>query len=320
LAQQARGKDVGYAGMDIDLESVAWCQKHITPNYPKFKFYHVDGISPSYNPNGLVDMSTYQFPHVTRSFDLILATSLFTHTPAAELDHYFAEIARLLQPDGILYATFFIYRESAELQENRRHPIRFSSADASFAVNNEQRPTDAIAFREEFLLSRLAAHELELLSPVRYGTQEILVIRKKQQPFTDVSLGDGWYELEQDCWRWTAPNFALKIHSSELGDRVLRFRFTVPEEMFKGSDAIWISAEANGAFLVRQSCTSPGPQVCTSRIPAGEVDLSFQVENSVRLAKDPRPLGVQVIFAEDHSRLRNPFSVLPLEAWGNPQP
>ena len=67
-----------------------------------------------YNPAGSIEAQRYRFPHSDSSFQLILFTSVLTHTLEDTMRNYIREAARLLAPRGVVYATFFLY-ESPEL-------------------------------------------------------------------------------------------------------------------------------------------------------------------------------------------------------------
>ncbi len=43
-----------YLGLDPAKEGIAWCQRHVTPTYPHFRFQQLDVAHALYNPNGLI--------------------------------------------------------------------------------------------------------------------------------------------------------------------------------------------------------------------------------------------------------------------------
>ena len=68
--------------------------------YPNFQFRHVDLCHDYYNPDGALDPRTYTFPYSDSSFDLVVLASVLTHMRPAEAEHCFAEVSRVLRPDG----------------------------------------------------------------------------------------------------------------------------------------------------------------------------------------------------------------------------
>src|SRR5262249_53101848 len=79
---------------------IAWCQRNITPILPNFRFHHFDLANSTYNPGGTIDPESFRFPFAESSFDLVVATSVFTHMLPQALEHYLAEIARVLRKGG----------------------------------------------------------------------------------------------------------------------------------------------------------------------------------------------------------------------------
>jgi SAM-dependent methyltransferase len=103
----------GYDGVEIHAEAVAWCQRAITPRHPGFRFHHADLASGAYNPAGKKPSSAYRFPFPDRSFDFILLYSVFTHMLPAGVERYVREIARLLAPDGVCVASYFLLNDES---------------------------------------------------------------------------------------------------------------------------------------------------------------------------------------------------------------
>jgi SAM-dependent methyltransferase len=75
-------------GSDYNPRLIAWCKR----NYP-FADFRINEL------NGPA-------PYPDESFDLIYAWSVFTHLTEELGDYWVAELARVLRPHGVLYATF----------------------------------------------------------------------------------------------------------------------------------------------------------------------------------------------------------------------
>lgn len=144
----------GYDGVEIHPEAVAWCQRVITRRNPGFRFHHADLASRAYNPGGRLLASAYQFPFPDQSFDVIFLASVFTHMLPDGVEHYLREISRLLAPDGICVASYFL------LNEETRTGIDKGDSFMSFRVEHPSGvcrlhdatiPEAAIAFDEAFV-------------------------------------------------------------------------------------------------------------------------------------------------------------------------
>jgi ubiquinone/menaquinone biosynthesis C-methylase UbiE len=137
-----------YEGFDIDREMVAWCQENITPSYPHFRFQVADVYSPAYNPTGAYRAEDYRFPYEDASFDYVLLTSVFTHMPPREVDHYLSEITRVLMPGGIASITWFLIDRDSKrilLDPGTRPSFRFTRRKHRIA--NAENPAVAVAHK-----------------------------------------------------------------------------------------------------------------------------------------------------------------------------
>lgn len=149
-----------YDGFDIVAAGISWCQAHYGNTPVPFRFQHADLRNLTYNPEGSGSALEYRFPYSENSFDLVLATSVFTHLLAGTADHYLAEIARVLAPGGRLLATWFLLVDGAPPP----HPFRWDAATQPAAVADPAAPEAAVAYGEAWLRERVAAVGLKLRS------------------------------------------------------------------------------------------------------------------------------------------------------------
>jgi SAM-dependent methyltransferase len=98
-----------YEGFDVVPASIAWCQAHVTPTSPHFRFQVVDIANSFYNPRGRLDGKDARFPFDDATFDVAIAVSLFTHVLPDTARRYMSEVARVLKPSGRLFATWFLW-------------------------------------------------------------------------------------------------------------------------------------------------------------------------------------------------------------------
>jgi len=174
-----RELQIVYTGMDVDRASIHWCERSISPQNPRFTFYHADCYNASYNPRGTIAAANYRFPHANASFQLILLTSICTHVLEQDLRHYIDEVARLLAPGGVAYATFFFYDTSETVTSgSARHGIAFPFVRGHSAVNRQDFPTNAVAYDEAFVRELVRQAGLQVIEPTRYGVQDVLLLTR----------------------------------------------------------------------------------------------------------------------------------------------
>jgi len=97
-----------YDGFDVVKRGVDWCNKHIASKHENFQFKYIPLNNDLYRKSG-TEPERFKFPYPDGTFDLAVVNSVFTHMVAAEVENYFVEMARVLRPGGVVYATFFLY-------------------------------------------------------------------------------------------------------------------------------------------------------------------------------------------------------------------
>lgn len=179
-----------YVGVDIHGPSIRWCQKEIASRRSNFEFAHVDVRNLAFNPSAKQNAGSYQFPYDTRSFDLILLKSVFTHMRPAEVDNYLREISRLLKDEGRCLATFFLLNEEqARLAREGKNTLPFRYGEGVWRYRYENSPESAVAYDESYVMELLEKHGLALKAPIYYGHwsgrsgglsfQDILLLEKR---------------------------------------------------------------------------------------------------------------------------------------------
>jgi SAM-dependent methyltransferase len=150
-----------YEGFDIVGEEVRWCQEHVTPQFPSFRFQQADVRNSRYNPGGSVAAEDYRFPYPDASFDFAFATSVFTHMLAPEVERYLAELARVLKPEGRALVTWFILdAESRAALPTER--FEFGTPAGPAFVNDPSSPEAAVAYPDEWVANSCAAGGLRV--------------------------------------------------------------------------------------------------------------------------------------------------------------
>jgi SAM-dependent methyltransferase len=151
-----------YEGFDVDRDGIGWARRHYARRHPNFRFQVADLFNRRYHPGGAHRAADYRFPYDDGGFDLVIATSVFTHLLEEEADHYLAESARVLAPGGRLFATFFVLDEAARRAIAAGEAgLQFLDPGAHVAVLSEDLPEEAVAYDVAWIGERLTAHGLE---------------------------------------------------------------------------------------------------------------------------------------------------------------
>ncbi len=95
---------INYIGLDVNSDSVEESSKR----YPQHRWIHADVRNEMYNPTGLLDPETFNFPIEDKVADLVICASLFTHLETLEVaKNYLQEIQRIIKPGGHLWISWF---------------------------------------------------------------------------------------------------------------------------------------------------------------------------------------------------------------------
>lgn len=161
-----------YEGFDVRANVIAKLQKRPIGNrYPHFRFRHADVYNKRYNPDGSVPASEYVFPCDDGTFDFVFAFSVFTHMFPSDMEHYLAEISRVLKTGRRCLLTYFLLNEElTRLIDAGTMRKTFRHRGEHYRYDNEDFPENALAVDESFVRQMYARHRLKILEPVRYGS------------------------------------------------------------------------------------------------------------------------------------------------------
>ena len=160
-----------YEGLDVDHESIAWCESAISKRYPNFRFHRIDVANKGYRPEGKTHAASYRFPYDSNSFDLVFLKSVFTHMLADEVPNYLAEVARVTRPCGRCLITFFLIdEESQQLLAEGKAKRSFPFDYGVYRVENQDRPNNAVAYNEAFVRDLYRQSSLQIEEPIHLGS------------------------------------------------------------------------------------------------------------------------------------------------------
>jgi ubiquinone/menaquinone biosynthesis C-methylase UbiE len=141
-----------YHGLDVVERAIAWCRDHITSPHGNVNFIHADVANREYNPGGGQSATAYRFPFDDASFDLVVLVSVFTHLLPDDIDHYLAEISRVLKKGGRCFATMFLMDdEKVRLMALPGTSLRFSHHPGPHWLQSKKVPELAVGYDEPFV-------------------------------------------------------------------------------------------------------------------------------------------------------------------------
>jgi SAM-dependent methyltransferase len=158
-----------YEGFDAESAAIEWCRGNLEPRLPNFHFAFIDVRSGHRNPKSPVAASAFRFPFDDQIFDLAIVCSVFTHMLPNGIEHYVAEISRVLKANGTCFLSMFLFDREAEAAVaagstivDFRHPI------GPCLIFDEERPDEGVAAREDWFLGLLERNGFQI-DRVQYG-------------------------------------------------------------------------------------------------------------------------------------------------------
>ncbi|HKW97892.1 MAG TPA: hypothetical protein VJN43_09155 [Bryobacteraceae bacterium] len=122
-------------------------------------------------------------------------------------------------------------------------------------------------------------------------------------PATASQLAAGFYDVEQNSWRWTRKRFAavlgLPPGAAQRG-AVLRLTFAIPEVIISNLKSITVSATIRGTALDPETYTKAGPAIYERDVPPNlltgdSARVDFLLDKALPPGDvDKRELGVVV--------------------------
>jgi len=98
-----------YDGVDVDKDSIKWCDRWIGSEHSAFRFHYVDVHNERYNSKGAVRLDDgFRFEFPAEHFDVIYSYSVFTHMEVDDINVYLRECKRLLAPTGNMFLTAYL--------------------------------------------------------------------------------------------------------------------------------------------------------------------------------------------------------------------
>jgi SAM-dependent methyltransferase len=142
---QQRPRPQRYLGIDAHRGMVEWCRRHLAPRAPGFDFAHHDVFHEFMNPDGTLEL--VPLPVSDGEVTLFIGWSIFTHLFEADAAFYLGEMARVLHPDGVAVATWFLFdKRDFPMMQAFQHALFISTFD----------PTNAVILDREWLAAETA--------------------------------------------------------------------------------------------------------------------------------------------------------------------
>ena len=180
-----------YEGFDLMPQGIRWCRRHITQRFPNFRFRLIEARNDFYRSLARVPSTDVRFPYPDEHFDVVLLASVFTHLLDDEVDHYLAEISRVLKPGGRCLATYFIMNAQVEaLVQQGRAEVKLACRQGAYVTVDARSPRAAVGFAEDWIRQAHSRHRVPLEEPIHWGSwpgrsrflssQDVVIGRKEQ--------------------------------------------------------------------------------------------------------------------------------------------
>lgn len=144
-----------YEGFDIVKAGIIWCKKNIEPDFPNFKFIHIDLKNELYNLKTTKKAADFVFSYTNEEFDFVFLVSVFTHMVPEDFEGYLDQISRVLKEGGICFATFFIMNAENKKLMVKNDGIQFNFNFNSYYLHNSDVKEANVAYEQDYLFATI---------------------------------------------------------------------------------------------------------------------------------------------------------------------
>ena len=168
-----------YDGIEIAKYKVDYCKRTLGRRFGNFRFHHADVFNKYYNPRGRARACEYAFPFQHGSFDFVFLISVFTHMLPADMEHYLAEIFRVMDAGATCIATFWL------MDSKKDRPLDHDYSDVCTVYRIDE-PEHGVHYIESYVLDvyKRTGFEIQTVSRTQRGPsgknlrQDIIIARK----------------------------------------------------------------------------------------------------------------------------------------------
>jgi hypothetical protein len=102
----------------------------------------------------------------------VFLTSVFTHMLPRDVEHYLAEIVRVMRPGARCLISYFLFSDELLARVERedetlKHNFRYDLGECR--TTNETTPESAVAYHERSVREKYANVGLKIMEPIHYG-------------------------------------------------------------------------------------------------------------------------------------------------------
>jgi ubiquinone/menaquinone biosynthesis C-methylase UbiE len=162
-------KNGHYDGFDIVKNGIEWCKKNITSKFPNFEFLYVPLSNDLYNLNTTSRSALFKYPYDDSKYDLVIATSVFTHMMPEDTENYIREIYRVLKQGGKCYCTFFLLNNASVTSMNENPDFCFPYKYGDYSLMNNKVKEANVAYEETYIQNLFVSYGFSV-SKVSYGS------------------------------------------------------------------------------------------------------------------------------------------------------
>ena len=142
-----------------------------------------------------------------------------------------------------------------------------------------------------FAFAGCSSNEPQLVHPIAESGEEVVLLSTLDvaDPRAVDQLVEGFHQLENGAWRWTAGKFSVVVKvpvSTSPQVLAVVFRLTVPEVVTQRLGPVTLAVQANGSSLGSVTYDQPGDYVFQKDLPPESSDqelvrLDFELDKAL---------------------------------------
>jgi SAM-dependent methyltransferase len=200
-----------YVGTDIIPGMVSFCRREISSRWSNFEFYCVDDPNPCYDEmvaegKGLAGLGLDDTSSLDGQFDLVIASSVFTHLDEAQARAMLKRVRAWLAPGGSAMLTFFLLNHWSRERIRKGQSDLFAGLKANKVQELNVGGNSAVAFDEALLEDMVLAAGFPGIYSLNHGTWahapgahlQDFIILKRDIPLPEGFDGGRYLQLHPD--------------------------------------------------------------------------------------------------------------------------
>lgn len=164
-------------------------------------------------------------------------------------------------------------------------------------------PASCLAIALAFGATACKRHKKPRVETVEESSPALAAVVNVADPRASTQLLKGFYDVEQNAWRWTMGKFSVTLRpplNAPQRGATLVVKFAIPDAVLSHTKSMTLSANVNGTQIPGETYSTPGDHTYSKDVPSSAlasdaVTVDFALDKYLPPGTvDQRELGIVV--------------------------